>query len=58
MNAQAKLMDMWKAINVANYPFKLIYKQEMEDSRNIRSSIAKTPIMQGHSNIFRFDSFY
>ena len=50
VNAQVKLLEMWKANNVENYPLKVTLRVTNEDERTTRAVTSKCLIVEGKSN--------
>ena len=49
LNAKFKILEIWKALNVENYPLKIDTKVVNNDSTNTRAMTANKPIEVGHS---------
>ena len=56
MNAQVKLMEMWKAVHVEDYPLKIKVKTSMEGVRSTRSVMSGSIVEQGKSTVC-FETF-
>ena len=51
LNAQAKLLEMWKSLNVEDYPLKIKQQEKSETGVNTRASLRGRPMGIGKTNI-------
>ena len=53
LNAQVKLLEMWKALHIDNYPLKIKKQTVNEEGVSTRASKTGRPIEIGRSNFTR-----
>ena len=51
LNAQVKVMEVWKAMNVVNYPLKINHQSYEVNRTNTRADVKEKPIEFGMSNL-------
>ena len=53
LNAQIKLLEIWKSLNISSYPLKIKKKNTVENRLNTRAYISKRPVEIGLREITR-----
>ena len=51
INAPVKLTEMWKALNVQDYPINLVKKVPIKDNMHTRSTIGGDLVLQGKNEL-------